>query len=133
MAKKVTTKAAAAKTATEEKLNPFQQCIKDYLDDLAKKDKLFAKTYKKPNKSIVKCCEYIKSEAKKQQSGGCAAIPDEVVYGWALHYYDEDDIKVEKTNATVKMSGSPVTKAAKPKAKPETDEIPELDISFDLF
>ena len=61
MAKKVTTKAAAAKTATEEKLNPFQQCIKDYLDDLAKKDKLFAKTYKKPNKSIVKCCEYIKS------------------------------------------------------------------------
>lgn len=38
--------------------------------------------------------------AKKMQSGGCAVISDEEVFGCAVHYYDEDDIKVEKTSAS---------------------------------
>ena len=134
------------------KLNPFQQCIKDYLDKRAAKDELFAKTYAKQNKNIVECCEYIVSEAKKKASGNVAAIKDEEVYGWAVHYYDEDDIKVGKPGA-VKVTApaaptakapaakapkaSKTPKAAKPKAKKveieEAEVIPELDISFDLF
>ena len=39
--------------------------------------------------------EYIKSEARKQAKNGCACIEDNQVYEWAVHYYDEDDIKVE--------------------------------------
>ncbi len=34
------------------------------------------------------------------QSDGCTVISDEEVFGCAVHYYDEDDIKVEKTSAS---------------------------------
>ena len=49
----------------------------------------------KENKSIDEMWEYIKSEARKQAKDGCACIEDNQVFEWAVHYYDEDDIKVE--------------------------------------
>lgn len=102
--------------------NSFQDTIKAYLDKRAQEDSLFAVTYAKENKNIKDCCSYITSQAKKQQTGGCAAISDDVVFGWAVHYYDEDDIKVEKTSNTrseVKTSAPKKTEVKKeaPKAK----------------
>lgn len=101
--------------------NSFQDTIKAYLDKRAAEDSLFAVTYAKENKNIKDCCSYITSQAKKQASNGCAMIEDDVVFGWAVHYYDEDDIKVEKTSNTrseVKTS-APKTEVKKeaPKAK----------------
>lgn len=97
--------------------NSFQDTIKAYLDKRAKEDSLFAVTYAKENKNIKDCCSYITSQAKKQASNGCAAILDEVVFGWAVHYFDEDDIKVitsSNTQSEVKTS------AAKSEIKNET-------------
>lgn len=101
--------------------NSFQDTIKAYLDKRAGEDSLFSVTYTKENKNIKDCCSYITSQAKKQASNGCAAISDDVVFGWAVHYYDEDDIKVEKTSNTrseVKTS-APKTEVKKeaPRAK----------------
>lgn len=87
--------------------NSFQDTIKAYLDKRAEEDSLFAVTYAKENKNIKDCCTYITSQAKKQASNGCAAISDDVVFGWAVHYYDEDDIKVDKTsNMRVSVNNS---------------------------
>lgn len=101
--------------------NSFQDTIKAYLDKRAQEDPLFAVTYAKENKNIKDCCTYINSQAKKQAVNGCAAISDDVVFGWAVHYYDEDDIKVEKTsNMRVSVNNSaPKTEIKKeaPKAK----------------
>lgn len=99
--------------------NSFQDTIKAYLDKRAEEDSLFAVTYAKENKNIKDCCSYITSQAKKQQTGGCAAISDDVVFGWAVHYYDEDDIKIEKTSNTrseVKTSAPKKTEEKKPEA-----------------
>ena len=74
--------------------NSFQAAIKSYLDERAKADELFAKAYNKENKSIDECCSYILGEAKKR--GNAVAIFDAEVFGMAVHYYDEDNIKVEK-------------------------------------
>ena len=68
--------------------NSFQDTIKAYLDKRAEEDSLFAVTYAKENKNIKDCCSYITSQAKKQASNGCAAISDDAVFGWAVHYYD---------------------------------------------
>jgi hypothetical protein len=68
----------------------FKQVIKNYLDNRAAEDELFALTYKKENKSLEECCNYIMNCAK---DNGCAGYSDEEVFGWAVHYYDEDDIK----------------------------------------
>lgn len=75
----------------------FEQIIKNYLDNRSKEDSLFAKAYAKAGKTIKECCNYIVSQAKKAQQNGCAVIVDDVVFGWAVHYYDEDDIEVDNT------------------------------------
>lgn len=84
--------------------NSFKEAIKSYLDERAKTDELFAKAYAKENKSIDECCSYILGEAKKR--GNAVAMTDNEVFGMAVHYYDEDDIKVEKIPANIKSSVS---------------------------
>jgi len=74
----------------ETKLNPFEQSIKDYLDKRAAEDELFAVTYAKANKTLKECCNYVMKCAKEGKREGYA---DEEVFGWAVHYYDEDNIK----------------------------------------
>lgn len=76
--------------------NSFIEIIKAYLDKRASEDSLFAQNYAKKAKNITDCCAYIKDRARKIQSRGCAVVSDDEVFGWAVHYYDEDDIKVNK-------------------------------------
>ena len=77
-----------------EKNKQFKEVIKAYLDKRAQEDELFAEAYAKPMKDIDSCCKYIISMARGL--GNAVAVPDEVVYGWAVHYYDEDGIKVDE-------------------------------------
>lgn len=86
------------------KQDSFKEAIKSYLDERAKTDELFAKSYTKENKNIDECCAYIMGEAKKR--GNAVAISDAEVFGMAVHYYDEDNIKVNKMPANVKASVS---------------------------
>jgi len=81
----------------------FENAIKNYLDKRAESDRLFAVSYKKENKSIQECCKYIYSQAKKllAKGGNAVGVDDDTVYGWAVHYYDEDDIKVENVKGIV--------------------------------
>lgn len=72
-------------------LNP-KDAIKGYLDAKAKDDALFAEMYKKPNKNMNGCWAYIVGVAKKRGNSVC--MTDDEVYGLAVHYYCEDDLKV---------------------------------------
>lgn len=65
--------------------------IKNYLDNRARTDELFATKYANPKKSIDECCRYITGEAYAKAKNGCAVISDEEVYGMAVHYYDEEN------------------------------------------
>lgn len=84
-------------------MGAFESTIKNYLDKRAESDRLFAVSYKKENKSIQECCKYIYSQAKKllAKGGNAVGVDDDTVYGWAVHYYDEDDIKVENVKEIV--------------------------------
>lgn len=77
----------------------MEEIIKKYLEERAKTDETIAANLKKDGKSIKKCCQYITEQARKAATNNVAMIADEVVYGWALHYYDEDDIESEKKPA----------------------------------
>lgn len=99
--------------------NPSIKKIGEYLAERAKTDPSVAKNLEKEQKTLNKCYAYIKNEARKQAVSGCACIDDETVYGWAVHYYDEDDIdvkcddkKVEDKPAVHKLS---VQKEEEPK------------------
>lgn len=76
--------------------NSLEQAVQNFLEDKAKNDSLFADTFKKANKSIKECCKYIMQCAQKMAKNQRAlAVSDATVFGWAIHYYDEDDIKVD--------------------------------------
>lgn len=77
----------------------FEQTIKEYLDKRAQEDELFAVSYAKENKSIEECASFIIGEVQKS---GCNGFPDAEIFGMAVHYYDEDDIKdVKSVNCNV--------------------------------
>ena len=105
--------------------NALKEIIKKYLDQRAQSDELFAVTYAKEEKNIDECCSYITKRAKQMQTRGCAVIPDEDVFGWAVHYYDEDDIKIEKDSnmqTTVNHSAKKLERREeKPKQKKKED------------
>lgn len=91
----------------------FKMAIKSYLEQRAKEDSLFAVSYAKENKSIDECCDYIVGEAKKR-GGNAVVMSDNEVFGMAVHYYDEDDIKVNK------QSNYKTATSQKPKEKVES-------------
>lgn len=74
----------------------FKNTIQAYLDKRAESDSLFAETLKKENKNIEECVNYILGEVQKS---GCNGFDDSEIFGMAVHYYDEDDLKATKQNS----------------------------------
>lgn len=97
----------------------FEDSIKNYLDSRAKTDSLFAETYKKANKSIKECCKYIYSQARKlAKNDNAVGVDESTVYGWAVHYYDEDNIKVDKVQERVEVVAPVAIQESVKKEKP---------------
>ena len=46
---------------------------------------------KNPNKSLRKMNAFIRNKAKNMAVDGCAVVEDKEVFGWAVHYYDEEN------------------------------------------
>lgn len=106
----------------------FEETLKIYLDEYAKNDKAFAEKYNGSGKTVGGCAKWIMAEARKNAVNGCCAWADAEVYGKAVHYFDEDDIK-EFTGAApaAKVTQSPsigssqaLTKKNKPTDKVKT-------------
>lgn len=104
----------------------------------------------KENKSLKEMWQYIMSQARQMAKGGSICVDDETVYGWAVHYYDEDNLKIDKVNSiqskesTIEKNepkAKPTVKedvkeevAAKPKKKKKVSDVHEEQISiFDLM
>lgn len=93
-------------------------------------------------KTLADCWKFITECARKQAKDGCACIRDDVVFGWAIHFFEEDSIKPEppkKEYINQKMpDGQVVRVEAKKKEKPEpVEEKSELEKAqitlFDLM
>lgn len=78
--------------------------IKAYLDGRAKNDEQFAQSYAKTNKNIDECFDYVIGEVRKR--GNAVYMTDAEVFGLAVHYYDEDDIKINRLPEGTKLSAS---------------------------
>ena len=73
-------------------MKEFKDIIQKYLEQRAVEDVLFAPKLSNPKKSVDECCRYILGEARKR--GYQVVMTDEEVFGLAVHYYDEDNIKI---------------------------------------
>ena len=128
--------------------NKEQELIKQYLQEnaseiLANKINNGVKIVKDNktlinNKDLNGFMNYASSEARKlaEKGSNCACIEDRVVFGWAIHYFEEDSIEgtlynedgteykpVTKETETPKVESKPIQK------KPEKQQA----TLFDLF
>lgn len=76
-----------------ESVDIFKKALKQYLDGRAQSDALFAQVYAKDGKTLEECANFVIGEIKKRASGGQYVATDAEVFGLAVHYYDEDDVK----------------------------------------
>jgi len=67
--------------------NSFEDAIRQYLDQRAESDNLFAIRYASPSKSVTECCQFIINEVKRQ---GVNVMTNDEVFGLAVHYFDGD-------------------------------------------
>lgn len=110
--------------------NPTIKCIGEYLksrEDLSEK-------LENPKKSLDEMYKYIIVEASKQCAETCVAIEGDTVFGWAVHYYDEDNIKIQKVKANVKSTPQSVSTPNKPVKKDKPKKVKRNDtIQLNLF
>lgn len=99
-----------------------EQIILDYLEQNA--SDTLAEKINTGKKTMKQCYTYIKGEAKKQAKDGCAAIEDRVVFGWAVHFFEEDELKAapERVPLTSEKNG---TSGLTMKGSPNLKEIRE--------
>lgn len=109
--------------------NAYETAIAKYLEANAS-DTLVEKIReaKQSGYNIQTCFAYIREQARKQAKNGCAMVEDCVVYGWAVHYF-EDEWQAEakkkasdKKKADTKREETSVTTAATMIEKRELDQ-----------
>lgn len=85
-------------------MKEFKDTIQKYLEQRVAEDPLFAPKFENPKKNIDECCRYILGEARKR--GTSVVMSDAEVFGMAVHYYDEENIKIEKVSAGCSISSN---------------------------
>ena len=86
-------------------------------------------------KTLKGALQYAKDEAKKlAKNEGYIMVEDDTVYGWIIHFFEDDSIEEKKSRGTKKAGKQePV---AKPKAKDKEEKVhkPSDDsLTMDLF
>ena len=79
--------------------NQFQQAILNEMVERAKTDEQLAAGMARTDKNIENCCQYILTEVKKTGREGFA---DDEIFGMAVHYYTEDNLKI-RSNIKAKV------------------------------
>ena len=80
-----------------------EQIILDYLN--ANASEMLVNKINNGKKTLKQCWTYIVSEAKKLAQNNCACVEDATVFGWAIHFFEEDSIDGKKfdTKAPAKV------------------------------
>ena len=71
----------------------FNKTIKEYLEERAENDALFAVKFANPSKSVEECVTYILNSVQKS---GCNGFEDDEIFGMAVHFWEENEIEVGK-------------------------------------
>lgn len=78
----------------------FKETIREYLEKRGAKDPLFAQIITKPGKNMDDCISHILNTVQKS---GCNGFTDDEVYNMAIHYFDEDNLKVDSFPSHMKV------------------------------
>jgi len=107
--------------------NNAQAVVLDYIEDNA--SEVLAEKIKTGDKTLGQCWTYIVKQAQKQKDGNCACIPDIEVFGWAIHFFEEDSITENEISKPVARVEVKEVKKSEPKAeKPKKEKSPREEM-----
>ena len=116
---------------------PYEKAIADYLTANAS-DALREKIAEahKAHKGIKECYAYITAQARKEAKGNNSVmIADEVVYGWAVHYFEDEwqaeierDRKHKEEAKAIAENAARKAKERKAKAKAKSPNAPKTPL-----
>lgn len=101
--------------------NANEQRVLDYLE--ANASDVLAEKINGGKKTLNGFFAYARGEAQKLAVNGCACVEDQTVFGWAIHYFEEDEIK-EPTAAKEPAKVIKATKAAETPVKAQKVDKP---------
>ena len=114
-----------------------EQRIIDYLNENA--SAVLAEKINAGKKTLAGAVKYATDEARSLAKGGnCVCVDDATVFGWIVHFFEEDEIAEpkEQSKGTVRTPGgvkkAPAKKPVKV-AKPEPVKKPAGPIFLELF
>lgn len=83
--------------------NPAERKIREYFEANASED-LKARVAKS-GKTAHGALEYAASRARKMaHSGNCVCVDDETVYGWCMHYFEDEDASSYEGKSTCEVA-----------------------------
>lgn len=101
--------------------------IGNYLKEQAEQDETFKAKLDNEEKSLNQCFDYIKGEAQKQATNNCAMVDDEVVFGWAVHYYDETNEKLGLIKKEIEKTIIPKQEISKKQIEEKKITLPKIE------
>lgn len=104
--------------------NSNEEIILKYLNENA--SETLTERINTGDKSLAQCWNYITSEARKRAKNGCACIDDSTVFGWAIHFFEEDSIKGKDYSSP--KSGVKAVKTASDEVKPAEGAVTEANV-----
>ena len=96
-----------------------QKIILQYLEENA--SDVLVEKINSGTKTLQDCWNFITKCAKKEAKDGCACIQDEVVFGWAVHFFEEDSIKPEPPKKEYINQKMPNGQTVRVEAKKKTE------------
>lgn len=87
------------KIETENAEGSLGKVIGEYLADKMAKDEPLKQAYKDRKITLKAVCDFITDCARKKLGGTSGAVADEEVYGWAVHYVQDEPVKVSESNS----------------------------------
>ncbi len=102
--------------------NPTEQRILEYLNQNA--SDVLAEKINAGTKTLAGAVRYATAEAKKLGThDGCVCVDDATVFGWIIHFFEEDEIAEPKANKTAecRTPNRRIKKADKPKSSTTED------------
>ena len=118
----------------EGKLTAEERIVAEYID--ANASDILVEKINKSDKGISDCWSFIVKQAKEKAGKNRAVgVADMEVFGWAIHYFEEDSIKkgdTPKIEAKVETTKEPI-KIVKVEKKPKDDMLPGQMTIFELM
>lgn len=107
-----------------------QELILAYIEQNAS-DVLIEKI-KASGKTMAQCMSYVTDEARERAVNGCAMVEDKEVFGWAMHFFEEDTITAKQPAAPKKVV-TPTKVEPKAPVKKEPVKTDQLAGQMNIF